>query len=207
MLLKRNTINVDSENWGGSGGEGIEGISTYNPTIFPIRCCKNRLSVVCSEAVCAVIWASTWNMSAPTAVDKKTMQPSVLKFSIKMTESWGVSDCVNETIDTVIIYGPHQYCNDCNMLMKQCFCCQWEDWRIKAIQKWSQIMIVPLMVTECRMPLHLSACKLSSIIPKCLRYRTGLSWWHTSTPNYRVLCLHSATCVMVPFQLLKPWIT
>lgn len=47
---------------GGGGGEGIEGIeriSTYNPTIFPMRCCKNRLSVVCSEAVCAVIWAST----------------------------------------------------------------------------------------------------------------------------------------------------
>lgn len=59
-----------------------------------------------------------------------------------------------------------------------------EDWRIKALQKWSQIMIVPSVVTECRTPLHLSACKLSSIIPKCLRYRTGLSWWHKNDISF-----------------------
>lgn len=124
----------------------IEG-DWWEPNLQPHMLLLKPCSVY-AEAVRAEISALTWNASTANCSQQQhnaavtRLCLSVLKSLIKMTETWGTSDWVNETADTEIIYGPHKHW-DIGMLMKQCFCCQWKIDDLK-------------LLTNRRKPLHLS---------------------------------------------------
>lgn len=135
-LLKSNPINVDLENWGGLMGT--------QPTT-PYVAAKTLFCGLCRGGVCRDIG---FNMKCINSeLQSTTAQCSRGAFvfvcpPIKMTETWGTPDWVNETADTEIIYGPHKHW-DIGMLMNQCFCCQWKTDDLKLLTDW-------------RKPLHLS---------------------------------------------------
>lgn len=85
------------------------------PNLQPHILLLKPYSGVHAESVCAEISALLWNASTANRSQQQNnaamthLYLSILKSSIKMTETWGTPDWVNETADTEIIYGPHKH--------------------------------------------------------------------------------------------------